>query len=364
MSLNQGATWLTGRRSLKIVKISPQSSGKDPEMATVATYHPSRPYVPQVAFYTLYLVILIIPVVFLGMLLNPWIALAPLIFGVVAPLLQGLVNIPANPPYRGVPTFLGQRYPGALSEGWHIRLGFPWLYGLVPVNVERNNLDFEPENVRTPDTAELKVPISVTYTPTSGNLLAFLNTGAEAGVENILRDIAGEAIREWASSADHGPKTWREAYGAHAEALPVVVNALVGRAVDARLSANELARMRGGNGALESVALGITLNRVNITQIQVLGELAKAAEQQAVEKAQRAGEIIERNFLAKSLEILIQKGLTPEEARRAFQIERKKITETVETKVFGVTPETFKAAGEAIAGALGRGKDGEGGEQS
>ena len=320
-------------------------------MSTVDTYQPSRAYVPQVAVFTLAL----IPAILVGVLVQGLIGAGIFIFVVGGILLQGLVNVPANPPHRGVSTFLGQRYPDVLSEGWHIRLGYPWLYGLVLVNVERKNLDFEPENVRTPDTAELKVPISVTYTPTSRNLLAFLNTGAEAGVENILRDIAGEAIREWASSADHGPKTWREAYGAHAEALPVVVNALVGRAVATSLNTDELARMRSGNGALESVALGITLNRVNITQIQVLGKLAEAAEQQAIEEAQRAGEIVERDFLAESLDILIQKGLTPEEARRAFQIERKKITETVATRVFGVPPATFKAAGEALTKALGRG---------
>lgn len=334
-------------------------------MSTVDTYRPSRAYVPQIAAFTLALFLALIPAIFVGVLAQGLIGAGIFVFIVGGILLQGLVNIPANPPHRGVSTFLGQRYRDVLSEGWHIRLGYPWLYGLVLVNVERKNLDFKPENVRTPDTAELKVPISVTYTPTSTNLLAFLNTGAEAGVENILLDIAGEAIREWASAADHGPKTWREAYGAHAEALPVVVNALVGRAVDTPLDATELARMRGGNGALESVALGITLNRVNITQIQVLGKLAEAAEQQAIEAAQRAGETIERDFLAESLEILIKKGLTPEEARRAFQVERKKITETVATRVFGVTTETFKAAGEAIAGVLGRSKDEEeGGERS
>ena len=324
-------------------------------MSTVDTYKPSREYIPQVAVFTLALFLALTLAIPVGVLIQSLIGAGIFIFIVGGILLQGFVNIPANPPHRGVPTFLGQRYPGALSEGLHIRLGYPWLYGFVLVNVERKNLDFKPENVRTPDTAELTVPISVTYTPTSGNLRAFLNTGAETGVENILRDIAGEAIREWASAAHRGPQTWRDAYGAHAEALPVVVNALVGRAIDTPLNADELAEMRAGNGALESVALGITLNRVNITQIQVLGKLAEAAEQQAIEAAQMAGETIERDFLAESLEILIQKGLTPEEARRAFQVERKKITETVETKVFGVTPETFKAAGDALAKALGRG---------
>lgn len=327
-------------------------------MATAATYQPSRRYIPQPLIFAVFAFIMVFIGIILGISTYWWIGLSFFVLFVAGVPLHGLADIPANPPHRGVPTFLGQRYPGVLSEGWHIRLGYSWLYGFVLVNVERKNLDFKPENVRTPDTAELAVPISITYIPTANNLLAFLNSGGETGVANILQDIAGEAIREWASAVQRGPQTWREAYGAHAEALQVVMNALTGRDVQALLDPDEVARMRGGNGETESPALGITLNRVNITQIQVLGKLAEAAEQQAIEEAQRAGETIERDFLRESIDLLVASGLTPEEARRAFQVERKKITETVTTNVVGVTPETFKAAGDALAKALGRGGEG------
>lgn len=287
----------------------------------------------------------------IGLFTNAWIALAVFIGILGAFFLQGLRQIPASPPHKGVPTFLGERQRRSLSEGWHVFPIFPYLYGVVSVNVERKNLDLVPENVRTPDRALISVPVSITYTPDEENLIAYLNSGGEEGVNNIIDDVVNEVVREWAMSRDRGPQTWEEALQVHGEALPIVVNALAGRDIDHVLDPGELALMRAGNGALTNTALGFVLNRANITEIQVLGEVAQAAERQAREKQERAGEKLELDHVRKRIRELTLSppngpGLTPETARRVVQVERGKITETVETKVFGVTPESFQGVGE------------------
>lgn len=269
---------------------------------------------------------------------NLWFGISTLLLLTGLYVLQGLKKIPADPPHRGALTFLGRRQNIVLEEGWRFLPFFPWVYGVILVNVVRKNLDLAPEDVRTPDLAELSVPVSVTYTPS--NLIAYLNSGGESGVNNILTDAVGEAIREWAITRAYGPQNWEEALRARGEALQIVINTLSGRDVLTPLDPAEIALMRAGNGTLASVALGVVINRVNVGEMKVLGALAEAAEKAAIEERERAAETIELEHIAARVAALNARGFSNEEAMRIIQTERKKIIQTISENRLNVSPET------------------------
>ena len=269
---------------------------------------------------------------------NPWFGVSTFLALIGTYILQGLKKIPADPPHRGALTFFGRRLGTVLEEGWRFLPFFPWVFGVVLVNVVRKNLDLAPEDVRTPDLAELSVPVSVTYTPTA--LVAYLNSGGESGVNNILADAVGEVIREWAITPDYGPETWEEALRARGEALRIVINTLAGRDVLAALDPTEIALMRAGNGSLVSQALGIVINRVNIGEMKLLGALAEAAEKAAKEERERVAETIELQHIAARVIELKAQGFSNEEAIRIIQTERGKIVQTISESRLNVSPET------------------------
>ena len=269
---------------------------------------------------------------------NPWFGVSTFLALIGTYILQGLKKIPADPPHRGALTFFGRRLGTVLEEGWRFLPFFPWVFGVVLVNVVRKNLDLAPEDVRTPDLAELSVPVSVTYTPTA--LVAYLNSGGESGVNTILADAVGEVIREWAITPDYGPETWEEALRARGEALRIVINTLAGRDVLAALDPTEIALMRAGNGSLVSQALGIVINRVNIGEMKLLGALAEAAEKAAKEERERVAETIELQHIAARVIELKAQGFSNEEAMRIIQTERGKVTQQINESRLNVSPET------------------------
>ncbi len=288
----------------------------------------------------------------IGLWSNFWYGLAFFLASSSIFIYQGLQYIPASPPHKGAVTFLGERTGEVKKEGWRFFPFYPYLYGFIPVKVEKINQDFKPENVRTPDRAGLDIQASVTFTPT--DLIEYINAGGEQGVKNILDDIVPERIREWAFSEDEGPQDWQEAQGSREDAIAVLLKAIVGesltqipeyaqvfpttvwlkyfdsprkkiikkRDIDAAgenwekierfyesLSLEEQEELkdaidkrrievnqaRSGNGKFSKSILGITINRLNIPKIEVRGEVAKTADLEAQEIQERKGEIFEVN---------------------------------------------------------------------
>ena len=174
--------------------------------------------------------------------------LISLIFlAVGAIILQGLKNIPANPPHRAIITRLGKRTTKVKKEGWRLFIFYPYLYGYILVNMTKVNFDLPPQIVRTPDMGELEIPISLTWTPLDAvvescescepgpkvnGLVNYLNSGGENGVKEILSDIVRERLREWAMSKVEGPKTWEQALGAREEAVDVLMKSIARGSID------------------------------------------------------------------------------------------------------------------------------------
>jgi len=169
-------------------------------------------------------------------------SLVLLVIGAI--ILQGLKNIPANPPYRAVVTRLGRRTTKVKKEGWRLFLFYPYWHDYILVNMTKVNYDLPPQLVRTPDMAEVEIPISLTWTPldketedcetrkTINGLINYLNAGGEKGVKEIIDDIVRERLREWAMSKIEGPKTWEQALGAREEAINVLIKSIAGEAID------------------------------------------------------------------------------------------------------------------------------------
>lgn len=173
-----------------------------------------------------------------------WILSALYFLSVGAIGLQGARKIPANPPHRAVVTRLGRRTNKVKKEGWRFFLFYPYWNGYILVNVTKVNYDLPPQSVRTPDVAELEIPISLTWTPLDkevdscdtetrvNGLINYLNAGGEKGVKEILDDIVRERLREWAISKVEGPKTWEQALGAREEAIDVLMKSIARGVVD------------------------------------------------------------------------------------------------------------------------------------
>ena len=258
-----------------------------------------------------------IAMILVAVLTHPLIGIAVFIGGIGAFILQGLRQIPADPPHRGIPTFRGKRYPKILDEGWQFLplYNIPYIgYGVVLVKIEKINFDLKEEDVRAPDLAEIRIPVSVTFQPDfkadkkghGKGLIEYANTGGESGVQGILSDIIRQELREWAVTfertkvdeagipvIDEAGKEvkefgeWSDVVKAQDEAVAILINAVTG--VRKELTPRDITRIRRGDGAEKHPGLGIIINRLNVGEIRPLGELAKSAEQKAKEKQQVAG---------------------------------------------------------------------------
>jgi len=281
---------------------------------------------------------------------NVWIALSLSFALYGAYVLQGLRQIPANPPHKGAITRLGKRLKNEIAdEGWVFLPFYPFYYGVITVNVTKKNLDLEPEEIRTPDLAELSVPVSVTYTPT--NLISYLDAGEEMGVNNIVSDVIEEALREWAINDDREPKSWVNALKQRGDAIPILINAVLGRDHDTPIDSEEVAKTRAGNGDMECLALGFKLNRLNIGEIKPLGALASAAEQDAKEERERLAETRELEHVRDRIKDLVAMGFSREQALEIVQTERNKVAKSINESKFTIPSETRESL-ERVASGL------------
>jgi len=240
--------------------------------------------------------------------------------------LVGLRNIQAVPPYVGVVTLWGERKPIIKKEGWRFFAPyFPFFYDAVLVLVQKNDTDFHPKQVRSSDGAELEIRIAVTWTPDKSNgqnLIEYINTGAKDGVENMLDDIVEEACRQWAIR-----QTWQECQRNRDKLARLLVGRITkNKGRDLTFIINSL---RLGNGDARIQSLGIVMNRFNVGEIELKGELAKAAERTAVETRQMEAEKTEiRNVRDRARE-LQELGLSAEDAIEVVQTERGKVKKEI-----------------------------------
>jgi len=306
-------------------------------------------------------------------------------------------KIPADPPHKGVLVFLGRRQNVILDEGLVFLPCYP-LFKVILVNVEKRNLDLSPLQLTTPDNARIFVSVSITWTPAAvvkegvSYLIIFLNSGGEKGVEDILKDVVTERLRQWKRSNQEGPQTWEEAMAAGVEVVGILVKALLGKEIKSIPSSvptsilrkffhqppipptakekevwgerwekveeilkkenrEEIEKMirereeiiekcRRGNGDFLKTDLGIIINRITIKDITVSEKIAEAAEQEVIEKYQREAESIEIEHVANSIHRLEKAGLPRDVAVQVAQSERGKVPKEVKEGQFNISSET------------------------
>lgn len=286
-------------------------------------------------------------------------------------LYQGLVRVVEDPPHVALVTVLAERVLKLRKEGWTWCLLFPWIQGLIPVRVDAINLDRPPLKVRTPDNAEVAIPIDLTllpawrakdkddnWVPRPDLIINYLNSGGREGVIQILTDIADQRLREWARSKQEGPATWEEAQEAGDHAVDALLKTIVSdldripssiptsllfayfnkprrdptekekaicgegwSKVEATLEEEgkdeiekairarrkSINEARRGGGYFIIEPLGCALVRLNIGEVLPLGELAKQAELKAVEEVERAGEVFETETDIEKARLLMKK---------------------------------------------------------
>lgn len=334
----------------------------------------------------------------------------------VAVFLQGLRRIPAEPPQVALATFLGGRIQIVKKEGWRFFFIYPYLFGYIPIEVTKVNMtpekDLDVQRVRTPDLAEIDIPISVTWTPDKESakaLIEFVNSGKEAGVKTILEGIIKEKLRQWALSTEEGPSNFREAIGAQEEVVAVLLKAIVGdklspiesgnvsttallkyfskpqkqpnmiekgvygdnwEEIDDYLKnlepedrqklegqvndrANAIRGIRQGNGKIGHPSLGIVINRLNIGEIKLFGKVAEAAELKVKEEQEREAEKVEMEHIQSRVKIFVDTGFSPEKALEIVQTERGKVVKTISEKQLNISPETREMIKEVTIGVAG-----------
>jgi len=332
-------------------------------------------------------------------------------------ILQGYKKIPANPPHVGQLTKFGKRIPGKyFEEGWHFLPLYPYWYGLILVNMEKKTAKITVKS-RTPDRAESEITISIVFRPLSNLLSNYLNSGQEQGVITQLLSKILERVREWAMNLEEGPTNWEELMQSKLESISVLVTKLArnslteipdfaqdvptwiwlrffskprpkkflknedewakddwkkvkeyievirtqhGNEAVIKLEESvsnrrkEIEDLRTGNGKIILDDLGIILERLNVEEIEVLGDVAKHADQEAKEKMEREAEALEvKNILDRVKELMGSPfNFSAEHALENILVNMGKIPKTITEKKFNISAETLKTLQETLSPTL------------
>lgn len=226
-------------------------------------------------------------------------------------------KILAKPPYVGLITFWGKRIPKYKREGYRFFADFfPFLYGFIPIKIEKVNNDLVFENIRckikeeelpqserdknlTRSGGEITVKIGLTWQPdyargSGQRLISYIDSGSQEGVEAIISDLIEEDIRQMGKE-----KSWEEFTFALDDLKFSLVKKLTGEEPREGLD-----REMHTNGFPDIVDLGIIIWRFNVGQIKEQGKLAEAAEMQAKEIQEKRAEIYELETEIQQAEML------------------------------------------------------------
>jgi hypothetical protein len=316
-------------------------------------------------------------------------------------LFQGLRRIPANPPHKAALTLFGKRTGGWKNEGWKFFPFFPYVFGYIKIPSGRQTTEIKTK-VRTPDRAESELPVTITWEPLETHFIQYLNSGDFKGVEDQLSAKTHERVRQWAMGNEEGPETWADLYMMQFEAVGVIMKRLapnslkeipefaqdvptsvwlrffrqprprkalphekpwIGGKLDwapleekfkgfpadkqnelreaTKERRKQLIELESGSANILDLSLGIRIIRLNVTEPEVLGEVAKAAEREAKESQEKRAETLELRHLAARVKELVGRfNLSPEQALEVVQTERGKVKKDIAETKLNISPET------------------------
>ena len=322
------------------------------------------------------------------------------IFLPVALLISGIKKIPVL--YVGQITRLGRRVPGEYrKEGWTYLLFYPWYTNVILIDMQRQSFDVVEEKALTPDKAESRVPILVTWRPLESRLNEYINSKEKAGVEALLTGKIKERIREWCMGDEEGPATWEELNKSRLEGTSILVTKIAHNSLEeipefaqevptwiwlryytrpqpriplenekiwsendwlkvkeklALLNTTEISELeksvkkrrdqiedlRNREGKIVIGDLGIQLEGLNMEDVDVLGEVAKKAESEAKEKQERLAEMRETETVLELIDryMAAPYNFSKEKALEAVQTERGKVPKTIHEHKLNISSES------------------------
>ena len=252
-----------------------------------------------------------------------------------------LKKIPYNPPHIGIVVVLGTRLPIVISEGWHLL--FLLIAKFEMVNVEKRNITWTFSDIRCKaretkksrkkttkevplSGGEISVEVFITWRPDYKSsraglrLISFLNSGRYEKVEEIMKGLIEEDVREMAKDY-----SWEDFTFSTGNLRSRLVRKLTGEDLNEEGIEENLHK----NGLPDVVDLGVSITRFAVGKIKEQGELARAASKLAIEQQERQGEDLELVFVGEHIKKLTKLGLDPDVAVDVIQTERGKSTKHI-----------------------------------
>lgn len=247
-------------------------------------------------------------------------------------------EVPAHPPHFAVVTLFGKRLPVVKEEGYRLFPFYPVISGAVLIEATKRNENFPPHSVRTRDRAELKISVSATWSPNPEYGIEYLNHGGESGVRDVLTELVREQLRQYTIK-----NPWRDTLGVKNEVAAQIIDEILrdARTTNGSLT-DRVSRLRRGNAAESVPWLGILLHRLNVGEVEVLGELHAAAELAAIER--------EVSDVVKMMMSMLE--ISKEAAIELVQIDRSKVAKRIKEIRPSLTEQTVNL----LVDAIGRGK--------
>lgn len=147
-------------------------------------------------------------------------------------LIQGILEVPNDPPSFGMVIRFGVRDWTRkekivfLNEGlgWVFLRGF--VFKVIPVDIQKRQVEFDPQDVLTPDNVSEKFPVSLAYMPDRYDYLTFLNIKKDEGVVKSLKEQIESEVRKWSRHPTEGPQSWEEIIKSSLKAIDFLAKSL------------------------------------------------------------------------------------------------------------------------------------------
>lgn len=269
---------------------------------------------------------------------------------------KGLKGIPsANPPCVGLVTVWGKKTDIVLHEGLKLLAPyFPFLFEVILIDMEKKNEDFIFENVRCHSEkgegesgGEVTADIGITWLPDEKNLINYINSGGEKGVQDIMRDMLAEDVRQMGRE-----KTWEEmTFATYDLAVRLILKLVgkegVGEEKDQKpelktyytLTSEEkkdpkkmlpILEKLLSSGVTDEHKLGVKFLRLNVKSVEPEGELKKDAEKVAREEQQRKAELYEADTTVEiAKKYKEQLSISSEDAFHGTQVQQGKAKKVI-----------------------------------
>lgn len=114
----------------------------------------------------------------------------------------------------------------------------------------------------------------------------------------------------------------------------------------------DIRELQRGNGHFGQSALGITIIRFSIQKVKVIGKTAEAAELKRKEQHEKDAEAVEIQNVRDRIKELILLGLSAQEAMEAVQVERHKVTKTIDEKKISFSQQTIEGIQKVVSNII------------